>query len=140
MKEFKFNEQNVETNVIVHIYDVTLPVSIEKAYKKLASLQKKSNSFKSYNQIEQKNWKFILVCAGGDGTLITVLMKAKDVGINISNFLCVSLPYGTGNDFCRVTNWGILPEARFYSTLELTVKEICFNTHEEKVDVWDVLV
>lgn len=78
--------------------------------------------------------------AGGDGSLITMLMKAKDVGIDISKLLCVSLPYGTGNDFCKVTNWGILPEADFYKTLHQTVKEICFNTDEESVDIWDIKV
>jgi hypothetical protein len=78
--------------------------------------------------------------AGGDGSLLTMLMKAKDVGIDISKLTCVSLPYGTGNDFCKVTNWGIMPDAYFYKTLELTVREICLNTTEELVDVWDVSV
>jgi hypothetical protein len=77
--------------------------------------------------------------AGGDGSLINTLMKAKEFGVNITNLLCVSLPYGTGNDFCRVTGWGKLPDAPFYKSLKSLIKEICLNSKEDFVDVWDIV-
>jgi hypothetical protein len=78
--------------------------------------------------------------AGGDGSLITTIMKARDLGVDISKLICVSLPYGTGNDFCNVTNWGTTPNLPFYMDTSALVKEICLNTHEQTFDVWDVLV
>ena len=78
--------------------------------------------------------------AGGDGSLVTMLMKAKEKGINVGKLLFVSLPYGTGNDFCKVTNWGCTPTAKYYKSLDLLIHEICINSHKESLDIWDVMV
>lgn len=78
--------------------------------------------------------------AGGDGSLVTMLMKIKEKGINVRKILFVSLPYGTGNDFCKVTNWGCVPSAKYYKNLNLLVTEICTNSHKEGLDIWDVMV
>lgn len=86
------------------------------------------------------NSKTIIVSAGGDGTLLTLLTRAKEVGVDIGKLLCVSLPYGTGNDFCKVTNWGTTADLDFYRDTSSLVREICLNTREETVDVWDILV
>lgn len=69
-----------------------------------------------------------------------MVMKAKEVGVDISKLICCSLPYGTGNDFCKVTNWGITPDLDFYRDTNALVREICLNTCEQTVDVWDILV
>lgn len=37
--------------------------------------------------------------AGGDGSFMNLLMKAKENGVNIGSLISVVLPYGTGNDF-----------------------------------------
>jgi diacylglycerol kinase family enzyme len=52
----------------------------------------------------------ILVTAGGDGSLMGIVMKAKEQGVDIGRLLCCPLPYGTGNDLSRVTNWGGEPD------------------------------
>ena len=48
------------------------------------------------------------------------------------------MPYGTGNDLARVTNWGGTPSGRIYSSLRNLVSEICENTREEKLNIWSI--
>jgi diacylglycerol kinase family enzyme len=47
-----------------------------------------------------------MVMAGGDGSLMTLVMMAKEAGCDIATLVCCVLPYGTGNDLARVLNWG----------------------------------
>ncbi len=72
--------------------------------------------------------KIVLVSAGGDGTLIGVLMHAKSMGVHVGDVACVTLPYGTGNDTARVTGWGGTPSGEIYSSTKNIVREICLNT------------
>jgi len=44
------------------------------------------------------NERLIMVSAGGDGSLVGILMSAKEHGVNIEDLLVCPLPYGTGND------------------------------------------
>lgn len=78
--------------------------------------------------------------AGGDGSLITHLMKAKTFGIDLETLVCCALPYGTGNDTCRVLGWGGEPNLKFYSSLKLLMTEVCLNTEVIELNVWDVIV
>jgi diacylglycerol kinase (ATP) len=80
-----------------------------------------------------------MVMAGGDGTLITHLMNSKNYGINLETLVCCVLPFGTGNDFSRVTGWGGTPtEHKYYKTLKSLMNEICLNSYVDKFDVWDI--
>ena len=47
-------------------------------------------------------------------------------------------PYGTGNDFARVTNWGRMLNLAFYRDLETLIREVCSNSEEKAINVWDV--
>ena len=78
--------------------------------------------------------------AGGDGSLITHLMKAKSYGIDLEPLLCCALPYGTGNDTARVLGWGGEPNLKYYKSLKLLMTEICLNTEVIELNVWDVSV
>lgn len=78
--------------------------------------------------------------AGGDGSLINLLMKAKENGVNLGTLTCCVLPYGTGNDFARVSGWGGRPRGEIYSNIKRLVTEICLNSHEKKFNVWSVIV
>jgi hypothetical protein len=80
----------------------------------------------------------ILVIAGGDGSQITTLMNAKEAGVDISKMSTVCLPYGTGNDYAKVTGWGSKPEAKYYKTMKSLVRELCLNTEVKYINVWHV--
>ena len=58
--------------------------------------------------------KLILVTAGGDGSLMSLIMKLKAAKVDISRLVCCPLPYGTGNDLSRVTGWGGEPNDPIY--------------------------
>jgi len=53
---------------------------------------------------------------------------------------CVVLPYGTGNDLARSTNWGGEPSGNVYLNLKNLMREICENSREEKLNIWSVKV
>lgn len=82
----------------------------------------------------------MLVTAGGDGSLVGIIMKAKSFGVDINRLICCPLPYGTGNDLCRVLNWGPEPNADFYSNVKDLVTEICTNTVEKYINIWTLIV
>ena len=79
--------------------------------------------------------------AGGDGTLMTLLMKAKENGVDVGRIVCCILPYGTGNDFARVSGWGGTPSGPLYETsLRHLIKELCLNSYEKKFNVWSIMI
>ena len=84
--------------------------------------------------------KIILVTAGGDGSMISILTKAKEMGVDLSDISCCALPYGTGNDLSRITGWGGSPNSKYFKTLKSLISEICLNSFEDHINVWDVLV
>ena len=78
--------------------------------------------------------------AGGDGSLMGLVMKAKDAGCDIGSLVCCVLPYGTGNDLARSLNWGgAESELKIYKNIYKLIHEICLNTTERKVNVWSIL-
>jgi Diacylglycerol kinase catalytic domain/Diacylglycerol kinase accessory domain len=81
-----------------------------------------------------------MVIAGGDGSLVGAVTGAQNAGVDISKVPCCVLPYGTGNDLARCTNWGGEPVGRVYQTLRNLMIEICENAREEKLNVWNVHV
>jgi hypothetical protein len=78
--------------------------------------------------------------AGGDGSLINLVMKAKAEGVDVGKLICCSLPYGTGNDLCRIAGWGGDPKHEMYQSLNSIVREICLNTYEKQFNIWNVSV
>ena len=81
-----------------------------------------------------------LVIAGGDGSLIGAVTAAMEAGVDISKMPCCVLPFGTGNDFARCTNWGGTPTGEMFRNLNSLMREICENSREEKINVWTVKV
>ena len=82
-----------------------------------------------------------MIMAGGDGSLMTLVMKAKEAGCNIANLVVCVLPYGTGNDLARSLNWGGMDsDLKIYRNLPKLVREICLNTEEQGLNVWTVLI
>lgn len=82
----------------------------------------------------------MIVIAGGDGSLITTLRAAQDAGVDISKLSSCVLPFGTGNDFARVTNWGGDTRGAIYQTVDALAKELCENTEVKEINVWHVSV
>lgn len=76
-----------------------------KGLKKLAKRQQLSK-FVFIKLIDRPNHHIRMVMAGGDGSLMTLVMMAKEAGCDIATLVCCVLPYGTGNDLARVLNWG----------------------------------
>lgn len=81
-----------------------------------------------------------MVIAGGDGSLVGAVTCAKESGVDTNNLPVCVLPYGTGNDLARVTNWGGSPVGRMYQSLRNLMTDICLNSREEKLNVWTVKV
>jgi hypothetical protein len=63
-----------------------------------------------------------------------------EAGVDISRMPCCVLPFGTGNDFARCTNWGGTPTGEIFRNLGTLMREICENSSEEKINVWTVKV
>lgn len=84
--------------------------------------------------------RIILCIAGGDGSLIGTLKAAKDHGVDIDQLPAVALPYGTGNDLARVTNWGGTPSGKIYKDVYSIVRELCENAVVKDFNVWNVQV
>lgn len=95
---------------------------------------------KQLQELAMPTDKIYLISAGGDGTLITILMDAKKNGVDIKELVCIALPYGTGNDTSRVLGFGGFPEGEMYSSLRNTVRELCMNSREAQMDLWSVKV
>ena len=82
-----------------------------------------------------------MIMAGGDGSLMTLVMMAKEAGCDIANLVCCVLPYGTGNDLARTLNWGGSEgDLKIYSSLPKLVREICLNSDEKPLNVWSIMV
>jgi len=79
--------------------------------------------------------------AGGDGSLMLLVMSAKEAGCDIGNMVCCVLPYGTGNDLARSLNWGgAESELKIYKSFPRLIHEICLNVEEKTLNVWRVLL
>ena len=63
-----------------------------------------------------------------------------EAGVDISQMPCCVLPYGTGNDLARCTNWGGSPTGTMYLNLINLMREICENAREEKLNIWSIKV
>ncbi len=82
-----------------------------------------------------------MIMAGGDGSLMLLVLKAKELGCDISKLVCGVLPYGTGNDLARTLNWGGSEgELSIYKSLPKLVREICLNAEEKELDIWTILI
>lgn len=78
--------------------------------------------------------------AGGDGSFMNLLMKARENGVNIASLISVVLPYGTGNDFAQVTGWGKSPTGKIYKNIKKLVTEICLKAKQRYFNVWSILI
>ena len=61
---------------------------------------------KTYKKVENnKGIEFMVILMGGDGGLMRAL---NDLGsmLKIARITFIALPFGTGNDLARTTNWG----------------------------------
>ena len=77
--------------------------------------------------------------AGGDGSLMLLVLKAKEAGCDIANLVVCVLPYGTGNDLARSLNWGGKDsELNIYKSLPKLIHEICLNSEVKNLNVWTV--
>lgn len=115
-----------ETALVV-IINLVEQQECQLAYSEIVSLQRQEK-------------RVYLVIAGGDGSLITTLMSAKDAGVDIRSIPACVLPYGTGNDFAFVTKWGRLPTDPIYNSLNHIAAEICHRAHPVNFNVWNVYV
>jgi diacylglycerol kinase family enzyme len=82
-----------------------------------------------------------MIMAGGDGSLMGLLGKARENGCDINRLVAGVLPYGTGNDLARTLNWGGTEnDLNIYKYLPELIREICLNTEVKDLNVWEVTV
>ncbi|KAF4742907.1 hypothetical protein FOZ62_026702 [Perkinsus olseni] len=48
-----------------------------------------------------------VLAAGGDGTVMGCVNLLRKEGVDLNKVVIGHIPYGTGNDFARVTGWGV---------------------------------
>jgi diacylglycerol kinase (ATP) len=89
---------------------------------------------------ENSSQKIIFVNAGGDGSLVNNLMKAKEHGVDINRLVCCPLPYGTSNDLSRITGWGAEPDGPLYESNRTLITEMIANSQERKISIWTIIV
>jgi len=82
-----------------------------------------------------------MIMAGGDGSLMGLVGRAKEAGVDIDKVFAGVLPFGTGNDLARVLNWGSTENALdIYSSMNKLIREICFKTEVRELNVWHITV
>ena len=58
--------------------------------------------------------------------------------VKVSRITYIALPFGTGNDLARNTNWGPHAHQPHLQKLEEICFEICCNSNSQQVNIWDV--
>eukprot|EP00347_Sterkiella_histriomuscorum_P014386 403361066 len=114
----------------VFVFDMTNPDQCDNGYKIMRKYQLNRNP----------NQELILVSAGGDGSLMNLVMKIKANFVDIQRLVCCPLPFGTGNDLSRELGWGGQPDDSIYQSLKSLVLEICQNTQERYINVWTIII
>lgn len=128
---------------ITHVYNIIDPEDRMKGFIRIARRQRLSKSKILTNQdfLDNPNHHIRMVICGGDGSLMKLVMLAKDAGCDVKNLICCHLPYGTGNDLSRSLGWGASESSLpIYKTLPRLVREICLNSSETVLNVWTVLI
>lgn len=67
-------------------------------------------------------------------------MSLKDAGVDITELPSCVLPYGTGNDFAKISNWGSTASNHIYSNVDALVRELADNTTIKDVNVWSIQI
>ena len=78
-----------------------------------------------------------VVLMGGDGGLMRAMIRLQNE-IDLDRVIFVALPFGTGNDTGLTLGWGGDTSERHLRDMRSIVKEICLNSTETKVNIWQV--
>ena len=124
---FAYEDQNLNYNIQVRIYDLKTKESREEGFKELFEFKKTGAKIRA-------------VAAGGDGTVkwvISELVKIECIDIAIG-----VIPFGTGNDLARVLGWGsTAPDPLIGGADMHALKDIISalaSGEEVTFDVWQV--
>jgi diacylglycerol kinase (ATP) len=83
-----------------------------------------------------------IVC-GGDGTVMWVVDEMIANHIDIANCPIGTVPFGTGNDFARVTGWGGGTEGKVLGDKLTHLKKLVslwVSAGVEDFDIWDIKI
>ncbi|KAH8550804.1 ATP-NAD kinase-like domain-containing protein [Umbelopsis sp. PMI_123] len=124
-------------NVRVHVYSL---VDDTECGNGLAS----AKTAMAHKEKLKLNPQIHICCAGGDGSLTSLLSKIEERGMDVNNIMFSLLPFGTGNDLARfLGTWSLDKQAakdvmRSGHLRQLVYKQI--RGQPVKLDVWDVHV
>ncbi|KAF4659055.1 hypothetical protein FOL47_007732 [Perkinsus chesapeaki] len=81
-----------------------------------------------------------ILAAGGDGSVMGTVNRLREAGIDMNKITFGHIPYGTGNDFARVTGWGTTPPSLLGHDNEGINKLITkyINAKVDNFDLWKV--
>jgi diacylglycerol kinase (ATP) len=81
------------------------------------------------------------IVGGGDGTVMWVVDELQGTGVDLTNCPIGIVPFGTGNDFSRVTGWGgdspndvVGPNLSYLKKLA----KLWTNAVTMDFDIWDI--
>jgi hypothetical protein len=76
---------------------------------------------------------------GGDGGLTNTLIYLREE-ISFNNVHFVSLPFGSGCDTARISNWGKECNENHLMFLDLICQQIADQTTIDKLNIWEMTI
>lgn len=124
-----FNPQDAD--IEVRIYSLRDPANREKGINTLKKLQAENLT------------KVRVIVGGGDGSIMWAVQEMIAAHVNFEKLVIGTIPFGTGNDFSRVTGWGPTEPKVLLGTHLNNFKSLISQWVDAKTipfDIWEITI